>query len=519
LKTSSVNLAPAAAVFSVLLLAGCGSTGDRVQSERDFHRASELKCAEVWAYKSKRSRAERKRLIKEAREEAVHDLAKRALSQANNITEIRSTSRIDEREGHSSGYLRYKRWRIQYEVDPRLRDGKYREEGDKNEMKVTYCVTADAFQQAKASLEEKRRKVVARAREKFARLETAIYGSRVTEASEMLALLKNEVGQNLLEQETYRSRDGRSQLFEAWLREWDALVSNPRIHVEGLLEDAKTRIKEGRLETAESLLKEALKIDPTERRAYEITNRVNERRSEFQKFIAEAERNALNHRFSAAENKLEQARAVNREATEELRRIEDLIDKQRAALFFYNPRLSFDFAMNYGNLGADFDAVFANVTRATGSVVRGDDASVGWRLGSEFRIWRNFLFSLAGNYVSHDLNSAKDDKIDSYQVSAGLGFENLLRSKNELRYQLIGGVSQNWMKVDVDNLDKSMFESSDSRLGAFVRLKIELQGVGLYYQHDFGLGDEETKANSLVDWANSSFHFGFILSTRGTFYR
>ena len=477
-------------------------------------------CAEVTAFSTKTKKAQRERLILEAREQAIQELAKQAWSVAVGSEIERRYRRVTGRSGDPGSQRFIEDIAIQenlffsYDVPDLLRDGNHavNREGKKRAT-VRYCVSDRVFEEARRHLREKRRQAVENMRERFADIERRIRDRDLGVAARSLATAKIEVQSQVMQYEDYRSRiDNRNQSFYAWLSEWTEEAAAGRDYAAYLTAKANERIDEGHLTQASQYLDQALAADPQLVAAHLKKDEIERIRRDRTRLLRRAVDLAEVGRFSAAKGKVKDAEHLDSDERVSLENTQTTIQGLKAQYRVYNPRASIALYLGVGSLAADTGAIKDRLNMVTTDQVNGS-IPISFGLDLNARIGRHFVYSLSGSFgfSSDDSDSGQTDTemFDLLQAATGFGVRTVRKEKRKFVFKAIGGIAFEQVSLNIPS--GTVFEDSDSQTGAFVRLAMEWPSVMLFVQHGFGFENDEETVDSLIVWSdNLQVGIGFI---------
>lgn len=464
-------------------------------------------CASAVAYTSKQKKAARERLILEAKQQALHSLAQRAWSRAVGLELETRSARVAGGKGSpvvTEDLTVIETLRIKYQVDELLQGYDYRiEEPAKHNVRVTYCVPLEVFEEAKRKLKEQREESVQAFRDRFAALDDAMHRRDFDYAVSALPTLKIEVENEVLSLTNYVSkRDGKTQTFRAWLLEWDGALDKGTGWARYLVGEAGRSIVDGHLGRAEQYLDQAAQADRMNPAIHNMRRTIETRRAERRDVLARAEELAAVGRFSAADAAVSEAERMDLDDPRTILQSRRRIEARRVEYLAYNPRLSGVFSFTVGSLGADVESSGDLVREATGLEVSGG-FPLSFGAAAQMRVGRVFLITAGGSYGSTfgdpSNYSSGEDYIDLYQLSTGVGFATPRTARRSWSIQMQGGWA--WESVDAAANVPDM-DTSDSRTGLFARIGVEWRHLSLFAMHGFGFDDDEPDPDSVIAWSD-----------------
>jgi hypothetical protein len=477
-------------------------------------------CETIEAWRTTvRGKSERKRKLVEAKETALHNLAKRAWYRA-------IYSDRDVRYRHIAGDSEYfSNWiasedrmiiesaRIRYRVDETLKGGSYEEKGDRHAMSVTYCVEGSIFERARQNMRNERQEQLTSLHGRIAALERMIAGGRLREASNLFPGLKADVNSLLMDFEEYTSvMTGQRQSLGAWLMQWSEQVRHAGQYAAYCVERANEQVMAGHLAKADHFRREALEADPYFLHAHALGERVTALRADREEILQMARHLAAEGRFGAAHRALEGAERVDADDQFSLATVRSDIATIRAEYNFHNPRLTWGLFFGFGSLGFDGTATEERINAATGLDVGGDEPlTIG--LGLARRLGRHLQFSstagLGYGRVSDDNKSTVPDGtlFDLAQVALGIDFRTVQTADRATSFELGGGVA--WESVDVNIDPGSERSTSDSEAGFYIRAALRWRIASIFLVRGIGF-EHGSNADSLVAWSDG-LQFGAAL--------
>jgi len=459
-------------------------------------------CGDATAYSSKLSAAERKRRREEAKADARTDLAWRAMSGAFAPKQSTAARLAGHRPTSPAVEAAFASLRQRYDVDQRLSGGNYEFMGNKAHGTVFYCVPRGLFNDVRGTLGQERESSLRELRGRFSDLERLIADQELETASKLLTELEIDVVNEAQEQALYSSvRDGRERAFFVWLTEWSDVVEKGPEFAEYMTLRAEELMGHGYLTEADRYLQEAIESDRQDRRARQLRQEIYERRVQRAELLTEAEELASKGRFAAAQNRLDQAEALDHEDTQPLLDTIRQVDGLRAEYLQYNPKRAVMIFTAAGTLGADTDAIADRVAADTGLSVSAT-APLNFGVGADFRYGRHVTVSVTGSLGAADASSGEFLRISptlytTIQLTAGVGLRMPRSATRSYAIKLSGGLS--WESISLPYDTASGRSTSDSQDGLFVRLGLDYKGGTFFVQQ--GLGFEDSP-DGLIAWSN-----------------
>ena len=402
--------------------------------------------------------------------------------------------------------------RRHYGVNDLLHGGTYHSEGDSSRLSVWYCLPAGRFATARADLRRERAEDVRRIASRMGELESAVARDELAWAAEEMSSLLGEIQSRVMETETYTSPlTGEEKSFRGWLAQWRSEVQRGTDYAMQLIEEASRKVKDGHLSVAEGLLDEAVEADPTNPRARQVRMQIEDRRAERAALLKSALDKAAVGRFAAAQSDLEKAEQIDADEARRLQVARRAVEDKKAEYLADNPRVSGDFYVAFGGLGADVDGASATYEATTAGV---SNPNVLTTLGLSCRVGlgRHGLFMASAGYGFSSFSETAVGSTDaSYyhygELLGGLGFRTIRTARRPVRFVALGGVTQEFVSIDVS---APGLESSDSRGGKFARLAVEWRMFSVYLQQGFGFADQGDPEGSLVRWHDGT-QFGLAI--------
>jgi len=448
-------------------------------------------CAEAVAYSSKLTAAERSRREREAKDEALDNLATRVWADA-----LRTIPGAP-RSARTDALLRSR-----YQIKERLSGGTSQMVGDKRQKDAVYCVSTDVYTAVRTRVRRERLEAIDRLQLQFATVDQVIQMDDLDSASKKLTELEIEVMNEALEQSPYESKiDGRKRPFRVWLLEWGEVVPKGAEFVEYMNGQAGALIDLGHLDAADRYLSKAIKVERDNTRARELRFETQELRNRQAELLGDSERLAERGKFAAAERKLDAARGITSDNPLLIEETARTIDCLHAADLQYNPMRRVGFYVGLGSLGVDTGGIADRISAATGGDAKGS-APLSFGVGAQFALNRVLLIGLTGSlgFSQEDALSIGGSPLELYQFyqfTAGFGFRSTRSAKRLVSYQFTAGPA--WESVDTNPL--FVEETTDSQLGFYARFSVEFKSTVIFVQH--GLGFDESGPDSLIAWANN----------------